>query len=66
MEDCEHMCSGNCRREGCNCDCGEYHHACGISRKQLENARKYHYWRGFRVATIFWVLVLVTILSIII
>lgn len=22
---CEHQCSGNCRREGCNCLCGEYH-----------------------------------------
>lgn len=24
--DCEHMCSSNCRREGCNCACpGEWH-----------------------------------------
>lgn len=22
---CTHQCSGNCRREGCNCLCGEYH-----------------------------------------
>ena len=22
---CTHICSGNCRREGCNCVCGEYH-----------------------------------------
>lgn len=23
---CEHVCSGNCRRNGCNCDClGEWH-----------------------------------------
>lgn len=22
---CDHMCSGNCRREGCNCECGEFH-----------------------------------------
>ena len=22
---CEHMCTSNCRREGCNCNCGEYH-----------------------------------------
>ena len=21
----DHMCSGNCRRVGCNCDCGEWH-----------------------------------------
>ncbi len=25
MENCEHICSGNCRRVGCNCECGEYH-----------------------------------------
>ena len=23
--DCTHDCSSNCRREGCNCACGEYH-----------------------------------------
>ena len=23
--ECNHECSGNCRREGCNCVCGEYH-----------------------------------------
>lgn len=23
--DCEHMCSSNCRRVGCNCACGEWH-----------------------------------------
>lgn len=22
---CEHPCSGNCRRVGCNCECGEWH-----------------------------------------
>lgn len=22
---CDHVCSGNCRREGCNCICGEWH-----------------------------------------
>lgn len=22
---CEHICLGNCRREGCNCECGEFH-----------------------------------------
>jgi hypothetical protein len=22
---CEHVCSGDCRRQGCNCDCGEFH-----------------------------------------
>lgn len=24
-KECNHSCSGNCRREGCNCNCGEYH-----------------------------------------
>lgn len=23
--DCSHLCSGNCRRVGCNCECGEWH-----------------------------------------
>lgn len=22
---CDHICTSNCRREGCNCECGEYH-----------------------------------------
>lgn len=22
---CDHICTSNCRREGCNCDCGEWH-----------------------------------------
>lgn len=22
---CNHECTSNCRREGCNCNCGEYH-----------------------------------------
>jgi hypothetical protein len=22
---CDHVCSGNCRRVGCNCECGEFH-----------------------------------------
>lgn len=30
---CEHMCSGNCRREGCNCLCGEWHD--GLSKEEL-------------------------------
>ena len=25
IQQCEHICSGNCRRNGCNCDCGEWH-----------------------------------------
>lgn len=24
-QQCDHICSGNCRRVGCNCKCGEYH-----------------------------------------
>ena len=23
--DCNHICSSNCRKIGCNCACGEYH-----------------------------------------
>lgn len=23
--ECDHQCSSNCRRNGCNCACGEYH-----------------------------------------
>lgn len=22
---CEHDCTSDCRKEGCNCDCGEFH-----------------------------------------
>lgn len=22
---CEHQCTSNCRRIGCNCECGDYH-----------------------------------------
>ena len=22
---CNHECKSDCRRDGCNCDCGEYH-----------------------------------------
>ena len=25
IRNCEHACTSNCRREGCQCDCGEYH-----------------------------------------
>jgi hypothetical protein len=25
LDGCEHVCSGNCRRVGCNCKCGEFH-----------------------------------------
>ena len=23
--ECTHQCTSNCRREGCNCACGEFH-----------------------------------------
>ena len=23
--ECDHSCSSNCRKEGCNCACGEFH-----------------------------------------
>lgn len=25
ISECEHMCTSNCRREGCNCNCGNSH-----------------------------------------
>ena len=25
VRSCDHICSGNCRRVGCNCNCGEWH-----------------------------------------
>ena len=24
---CDHQCTGNCRRVGCNCECGEWHNS---------------------------------------
>ena len=24
-EECYHQCTSNCRRVGCNCECGEWH-----------------------------------------
>lgn len=29
-KNCGHVCSSNCRREGCNCICGEYHAVCEV------------------------------------
>ena len=23
--DCDHVCTSNCRKSGCNCNCGEFH-----------------------------------------
>lgn len=28
--ECDHECTSNCRRNGCNCNCGEYHIMCHI------------------------------------
>ena len=29
--ECDHVCTSNCRRNGCNCECGEYHNdPCGM------------------------------------
>lgn len=25
IKNCSHSCTSDCRRYGCNCDCGEYH-----------------------------------------
>lgn len=25
IDNCNHICTSNCRRNGCNCDCGEFH-----------------------------------------
>lgn len=33
--DCEHQCTSNCRREGCNCLCGEYHDT--MTEEELED-----------------------------
>ena len=33
---CEHVCSGNCRREGCNCLCGEFHDS--MTKEELKEA----------------------------
>ncbi len=29
MINCTHQCTSNCRREGCNCECGEFHEDVG-------------------------------------
>lgn len=31
--ECEHICSSNCRRVGCNCECGEWHEKSGTDKK---------------------------------
>ena len=39
---CDHMCSSNCRRVGCNCDCGEWHNE---NDKELEWVGTGKQWR---------------------
>lgn len=33
---CEHICTGNCRREGCECLCGEYHDTYEVSDEEKD------------------------------
>lgn len=45
IKNCGHSCTSNCRRVGCNCDCGEYHKdlafsARAFSKEQLEQIKK--------------------------
>ena len=35
-EECYHQCSGNCRRVGCNCECGEWHEPSPTAGKKEE------------------------------
>jgi hypothetical protein len=42
--DCDHICTSNCRRVGCNCECGEWHNEemldklcpCGCGKKSID------------------------------
>mgnify|MGYP001615324901 CR=1 FL=1 len=36
--DCSHLCSGNCRRIGCNCLCGEFHDT--LSQEELDEIQE--------------------------
>lgn len=38
---CDHVCSGNCRREGCNCLCGEWHEVEPVDGMLLAKDEKY-------------------------
>lgn len=42
---CDHQCSGNCRRVGCNCQCGEYH----TTEKELEWVGTSKAWNNLKV-----------------
>lgn len=40
LVECHHQCSGNCRRVGCNCSCGEYHDEKAEQIKPTDNSEK--------------------------
>lgn len=66
MENCNHQCTGNCRRVGCNCECGEWHHVCeGLKGKDLEVYRKAQYWRGFKAGLAFVIVVAILLFVIV-
>ncbi len=44
---CEHVCNSNCRREGCNCECGEYH----TTEKELEFVGTASQWDKVKLET---------------
>lgn len=37
IQECGHVCTSNCRREGCNCECGEYH---GYQQEQFSAIKR--------------------------
>ena len=47
IEQCDHNCTSNCRREGCNCACGEYH----ITPEELKNAEEIQKSDDYDLAT---------------
>jgi hypothetical protein len=50
--DCEHNCTSNCRREGCNCLCGEYHGKLDFSEyNEIIKERNCEYWCGLEKCT---------------
>jgi hypothetical protein len=45
--DCNHQCTSNCRREGCNCLCGEYHGQLDLDEyNEIIKERNCEYWQG--------------------
>ena len=50
--DCEHNCTSNCRREGCNCLCGEYHGKLDFREyNEIIKERNCEYWCGLEKCT---------------